>query len=135
MADRSLIAWSLETVAERHGDPASFVYERLFSQSPEMETLFVMDKQGLARGNMLANVFEVLLDLAGPRTYGVHMVRAELVNHEGLGVPSQVFTTFFVTVRDTIAALLGPDWTPPVADAWAEVMADLDQMVLSPATV
>jgi hemoglobin-like flavoprotein len=134
MADRSLIAWSLETAAERHGDPTPLVYERLFAQSPEMEALFIMDKQGSVRGNMLANVFEVLLDLAGPRAYGVHMVRAEIVNHENLGVPPQVFATFFGTVRDTIAAMLGDDWTPDVAAAWAEVMAELDGMARSPAT-
>jgi hypothetical protein len=76
----------------------------------------------------------VLLDMAGPRAYGGHMVRAEIVNHENLGVPPQVFATFFGTVRDTIAAMLGPDWTPEVAAAWAEVMAELDDMVRAPAT-
>lgn len=133
MADRSLIAWSLETAAERGGDPTPRVYDRLFAQSPEMEELFIMDKQGSVRGNMLANVFEVLLDLAGPRTYGHNMVRAEIVNHENLGVPPQVFATFFGTVRDTIADMLGEDWTPATAEAWAEVLAELDAMVRAPA--
>jgi len=132
MTDRSLIAWSLETVAERHGDPTARVYERLFAQNPEMEQLFILDDQSSVRGNMLANVFEVLLDMAGPRTYGGHMVKAEIVNHENLGVPPQVFATFFATVRDTISEMLGADWTPPVAAAWAEVLADLDAMVRGP---
>jgi hemoglobin-like flavoprotein len=135
MTDRTLIAWSLETVAERHGDPTPEVYEKLFAQSPEMEPLFIMDTQGSARGNMLANVFEVLLDLAGPRTYGANMVRAEIVNHEGLGVPPAVFAAFFATVRDTIRELLGADWTPQVDEAWGEVLGELDGMARVPARV
>lgn len=134
MADRSLIAWSLETVAERHGDPTLQVYEKLFAQNPEMEALFILDQENSARGNMLANVFEVLLDLAGPRTYGGNMVLAEIVNHENLGVPPKVFVSFFVTVRDTLAELLGGDWTPEVADAWSEVLAELDAIVRTPVT-
>lgn len=129
MADRSLIEWSLDRVGEVHGDPTPEVYARLFAEAPELEALFIMDRQGLARGNMLANVFEVLLDLAGPRGYGRNMVRAEIVNHEGLGVPPAVFTTFFGVVKATLAQLLGAEWTPAVDAAWTEVLAELEGMV------
>lgn len=129
MADRRLIEWSLEAAAERHGDPTPAVYTKLFAQNPEMEELFVMDQQGSARGNMLANVFEVLLDLAGPRTYGANMVRAEIVNHEGLGVPPPVFFSFFEVVRDTLREMLGADWTAEVDAAWGEVLGELEVAV------
>lgn len=129
MADRSLIEWSLDRVAEIHGDPTPEVYARLFAEAPELEPLFIMDKQGLARGNMLANVFEVMLDLAGPRAYGGNMVRAEIVNHEGLGVAPGVFTTFFGVVKATLADLLGAEWTPAVEAAWTEVIAELEGMI------
>ena len=114
MADRSLIAWSLETVAERHGDPTPQVYEKLFAQNPEMEALFILDQENSARGNMLANVFEVLLDLAGPRTYGGNMVLAEIVNHENLGVPPKVFVSsrsLTDTGREPV-----PELGSPIAD-------------------
>jgi hemoglobin-like flavoprotein len=129
VADRSLIAWSLERVAEVHGDPTPDVYARLFAEHPELEPLFVMDREGTVRGNMLANVFAVVLDLAGPHAYGDHMVRAEMVNHEGLGVPPAVFATFFGVVKDTLAALLGADWTPAIDAAWREVLTELDGIV------
>jgi len=116
-------------VAERHGDPAKAVYARLFAQQPEMEALFVGDKDGLSRGNMLANVFEVILDLAGPRSYGLNMVRAEITNHDQLGVPGAVFMSFFPVVVETLKELSGDDWTPEVAGAWAGVLDDLASLV------
>jgi len=126
---QDLISESLERVAERHGDPAKAVYARLFSQQPEMEALFVGDKDGLSRGNMLANVFEVILDLAGPRSYGLNMVRAEITNHDQLGVPGAVFMSFFPVVVETLKELSGDDWTPEVAEAWAGVLDDLASLV------
>ena len=126
---QDLISESLERVAERHGDPAKAVYARLFAQQPEMEALFVGDKDGLSRGNMLANVFEVILDLAGPRSYGLNMVRAEITNHDQLGVPVLVFMSFFPVVVETLKELSGEDWTPEVAGAWAGVLDDLASLV------
>ena len=126
---QDLISESLERVAERHGDPAKAVYARLFSQQPEMEALFVGDKDGLSRGNMLANVFEVILDLAGPRSYGLNMVRAEITNHDQLGVPGAVFMSFFPVVVETLKELSGDDWTPEVAASWAGVLDDLASLV------
>jgi hemoglobin-like flavoprotein len=125
----ALISDSLERVAERHGDPAEAVYARLFAQQPEMEALFVGDKDGLSRGNMLANVFEVMLDLAGPRTYGHNMVRAEITNHDQLGVPGAVFLSFFPVVVETLKELSGEDWTPEVDRAWTTVLDELAGLV------
>lgn len=133
--ERNLIAWSLEEVAERHGDPTGAVYERLFAKSPEMAELFIGDKTGAARGEMLAVVFQTLLDFSGEGAFGANMIRAEIVNHENLGVPPQVFTTFFATVMETLRELLGHDWTPPVAAAWADLLAGLEAAIHSEAAV
>lgn len=130
MSDETgLIAWSLAQVAERHGDPTSAVYERLFAQSPEMAELFVGDRTGAARGEMLAVVFETLLDFAGPGSYAANMVRAEVVNHENLGVPPAVFVTFFSTVMAAVRDLLGPDWTPAVQAEWDGMLAQLRDVI------
>jgi hemoglobin-like flavoprotein len=125
-----LIAWSLAEVAERHGDPTQAVYARLFAQSPEMAELFVNDKTGAARGEMLSVVFETLLDFAGPASYGANMVRAEIVNHENLGVPPAVFATFFGTVMETVRELLGDAWRPEVQAAWDRMLADLNALIM-----
>src|SRR3990167_6288401 len=129
----NLIAWSLEEVAERHGDPTEAVYDRLFAKSPEMAELFIGDKTGAARGEMLAVVFQTLLDFSSEGAFGANMVRAEIINHEGLGVPPRVFTTFFATVMETVRELLGDDWTPPVAAAWDDLLVGLETAIHSEA--
>ena len=119
------ISRSLELVAER-GDPAAAVYGRLFAENPEMEALFIRDKNGSVRGNMLAEAVNALLDFGGANHYGANLMRAEIVNHEHLGVPPAVFQKFFVTMRDVFADMLGAEWSPEIDAAWREVLARID---------
>lgn len=127
--DAALITRSLEDVAERIGDPAGPVYARLFAQAPEMELLFVRDTQGLIRGQMLAVVFDTLLDFVGKGAYARGLILSELVNHNNLGVPAAEFASFFHTVRDVCREALGPDWTAETDTAWAELLAGLDAAI------
>lgn len=130
MTDRmNLIAWSLEAAAERHGDPTDAVYARLFRQNPELEPLFIGDRTGAARGEMLSVVFETLLDFVERGAYAGNMIRAEIVNHENLGVPPKVFAAFFTVVMETLRDILGEAWTPDVVGAWAELLAGLDAAI------
>lgn len=127
--DTSLIARSLELVA-RHGDPVPLVYARLFAAHPELEKLFIRDTTGGVRGNMLTEVLTAMLDFAEGDTYGSNFMRAEIVNHENLGVPREVFATFYATIRDTFAELLGAAWTNEIDAAWAELLARIDRTLI-----
>ncbi len=131
MVDLSLVTWSLERVAERHGDPTEVVYDALFKAAPGAEDLFLLDRNGAARGNMLANVFDVIFDLVGPRAYGAHMIRAEVMNHVGLGVDPTLFASFFPILRDAIRGLLQEEWTTQVDLAWSELLAQISAATLS----
>jgi hemoglobin-like flavoprotein len=125
MSPPNLIEESLVLLAERHGDPTQAVYRRLFAQHPELEALFVLDRTGQARGNMLTHVFETLIDIAGPRAYGFNMAQAERINHEGLGVSAGVFLSFFAVVMETVRDLLGDAWTPEMETAWEEAIGEI----------
>ena len=125
MTDADIINRTLELIAERFGDPTPMVFERLFSQNPEMEALFVRDSAGLVRGQMLSMVLDSLLDHIGDGAYGAALVRIERVNHVGLGVEPEVFDTFFDVVVDTFRGLLGVDWTPEMDEAWPRQLAGL----------
>jgi hemoglobin-like flavoprotein len=120
-----LITRSLELVAER-GDPTPAVYARLFAHHPQMEPLFVGDTTGSVRGNMLSEALTALIDFADRDTYGSNMMRAEIVNHENLGVPPEVFAAFYRALRDTFAELLGTAWTNDIDAAWNELLARID---------
>lgn len=123
--DTSLITRSLELVAER-GDPAANVYARVFAAHPEMEKLFVRDTTGSIRGNMLAEAVTAMLDFIERDSYGSNLMRAEIVNHENLGVPREVFAGFYTTLRDTFAELLGAAWTNDIDAAWKELLVRID---------
>lgn len=119
---------SLERLAER-GDPTAAVYARLFARQPQMQALFWRDADGAVKGEMLSRVFEAILDFIGERRYAHIMIGAEIVTHEGYDVPREVFATFFGVVAETVAAELGPDWTPRMANAWRELLDGLDTYV------
>lgn len=120
-----LITASFELVAERCADPTGLVYQRLFARQPEMEALFVRDTDSSVRGQMLYQVIETMLDYVGRRHFAIGMIRAEVVNHENLGVPPEVFASFFATVMETFRGILGPDWTPAMEVAWTELLGAL----------
>jgi hemoglobin-like flavoprotein len=119
------LARCFELVAER-GDPVPLVYARLFAAHPEMEVLFARDTNGNVRGNMLAEAITALADFTGDNNYGGNLFRAEIVNHEHIGVPPPNFLAFFSVMRDTFAEMLGRDWTPEFETAWDEVISAID---------
>ncbi|MBX3479379.1 MAG: globin [Caulobacter sp.] len=113
---------SLQIFADRAGDPADLIYARLFAVRPDLEPLFVGDRTGAARGEMLSVVFETLMDMASGGEARRHMIAAEVVNHDQLGVPAEVFADFFDLVAAAVRETLGPDWTPAMAEAWGEML-------------
>jgi hemoglobin-like flavoprotein len=123
--DADLIEHTLERAAELGGDLTARVYARLFARHPEMEALFVRDTNGAVRGEMLARVFEMMLDFIDRRAYAAQMIQCEVVTHDGYGVPPEVFGIFFTVVADTLRETLGADWTAETDRAWR---AALDQM-------
>jgi hemoglobin-like flavoprotein len=130
--DRALIEESLALAGERCADPAPRVYARLFARQPEMETLFWRDRTGAIKGEMLAKVFEAILDFVGERKYAAQLIQCEVVTHEQYDVPPAVFRTFFGVMAETLREILGPDWTDKTDAAWQRLLADLDYYVTHP---
>ncbi|MBP6013607.1 MAG: globin [Alphaproteobacteria bacterium] len=123
--DATTIERSLELVAE-HGDPAPAVYRRLFAAYPDMEALFVRDTDGSIRGNMLSEAIAALLDFIGGNRYGANLMRIEVVNHENLGVPREIFPAFFTAMRDSFAEILGAAWSNDIDQAWREMLGEIE---------
>jgi hemoglobin-like flavoprotein len=130
--DASLIERTLEIAAEREADLTPRVYARLFAAHPEMEALFVRDTNGAVRGEMLARVFEMILDFIDRRAYAAQMIQCEVVTHEGYGVPPEVFGVFFVTVADTLREILDADWTPTIDASWRAMLREMDWFATHP---
>ncbi len=86
---------SLDLVSERCGDLTAPVYARLFDLHPEMRPLFSRDTTGTIKGEMLARVFEIIVDFVGENRYAARMIQCEVVTHAGYDVPPEVFRIFF----------------------------------------
>jgi hemoglobin-like flavoprotein len=115
---------SLTLVASRIGDPAGLVYAALFARHPAMEAEFWRDRSGAIRGEMLARMFETVLDLAGPRAYADAVIGTEAVTHDAYGIPRTVFLDFFEVVAGVVRDVCAADFTPAMAAAWAAVASD-----------
>lgn len=123
------ILQSLELVVERIGDPTRQVYERLFVAQPEMEKLFVMDKDFSARGHMLSESLTAIIDFVGDRNYADNLMRSEIMNHDGMGVPPRIFATFFAVIRDTFRDTLGDDWSAEMEKAWSVLLKEISETI------
>lgn len=132
MFDARLIERTLELAADREADLTPHVYARLFATHPDMEALFVRDTNGAVRGEMLARVFEMILDFIDRRAYAAQMIQCEVVTHEGYGVPPEVFGVFFVTVADTLRETLGGDWTPAIDASWRAMLDEMHWFATHP---
>ena len=126
------IVASLELVSERCPDLTPLVYERLFAEYPQMKALFWRDTTGAIKGEMLAKVFEIILDFVGENLYASNMIQCEVITHAGYDVPPDIFAVFFGTVARTLREQLGQDWTPEMDAAWNELLRDLDYFVTHP---
>lgn len=124
---------SLEIAAARAGDLTTAIYERLFAYFPETKPLFVMDRDGAVRGNMLSHAFTTILDFIGERRYAHNFIASEIVTHIGYEVPPDAFASFFTVMRDEIRAACGAEWSPNMEDAWAGLLTELQHYVARPA--
>lgn len=120
---------SLEQAALACEDPTSLVYRRLFQSNPELKELFVLDRRDEAKGHMLFEVIEAIIDFVGPKYTSEGLIVTELINHQQIGVPIEVFETFFTTVRDTFREMLGNKWTLDFESAWVQLLFELSQVV------
>jgi hemoglobin-like flavoprotein len=123
--DAEAISASLEIASERGGDLTRAVYARLFARHPDMEALFVRDTTGAVKGEMLARVFDMVLDFVDRGAYGAHMVQCEVVTHDAYGVPPDVFPIFFDVVAEVVEEAAGEEWTQAMSGAWAELLGEL----------
>lgn len=127
-----LIVQSIERAAERCDDLTPLVYARLFRLRPETEPMFRKQAKDLAKGEMLAQTLQAILDIVGERRYGAHMIQCEVLSHNHYGVPVETFGVFFGVVADTIREVIGADWTAETDAAWKQLLVELERHAIDP---
>tara|TARA_B100000780_G_scaffold151163_1_gene105616 strand:- start:91 stop:501 length:411 start_codon:yes stop_codon:yes gene_type:complete len=132
MGREEIIVDSLERAAAA-GDPTQAIYRALFLRRPEVEELFVLDRDGSVRGSMLERAIDVILDLAEGGTVSLGVLQGECLQHEGYGVPPELFVEFFEVIRDTLRTRVGEAWTGEMEAAWTVLIAAVaDRLLVEP---
>ena len=124
---------SFELAASRCADLTPLVYQRLFEQHPETQTMFRSQGSELVMGSMLALTIEAILDFAGERQGHFRLIACEVASHDGYGTPRDLFIAFFAVIRDTLRDLLGDEWSPEIAQAWDQLLVEIDAFATIPA--
>lgn len=124
MVEAAVILETLEQVAERRGDPTPDVYVRLFGRHPELEKLFLMDRDGGVRASMMQQALECILDYVGDRLVAPQIIASSRIHHDGYSVPADRFDSFFVAIRETFRDILGADWTPAMEREWTKLLGE-----------
>ena len=120
------ITQSFELAATRCADLTPLVYQRLFTEHPESRAMFRSQGSELVMGSMLALTIEAILDFAGPRNGHFRLIACEVVSHDGYGTPRELFIAFFATIRDTLHDLLGDEWSAEMAQAWDQLLVEIE---------
>ncbi len=124
-----LILETLEQVSERCADPAQLVYRHLFSATPNLEALFLMDTDGGVRGSMLQTCLTCILGLIDGSPTPRFIISAARMDHPAYGVREDEFDLMFVAIRDTVRDLLGAGWTPAADAAWTSLLEEIAAIV------
>jgi hemoglobin-like flavoprotein len=120
------IEHSFELAASRCPDLTPLVYQRLFNEHPETRAMFRSQGSELVMGSMLALTVEAILDFAGARNGHFRLIACEVVSHDGYGTPRELFIAFFAVIRDTLRDLLGDEWSAEMAQAWDQLLVEIE---------
>ncbi len=105
------------------------VYARLDATHPEYSDLFVLDRQYGVRGAMLQSAFECIVDYAeGGRQYRLTL-EATRANHDAYGLSNEAFLEFFTVIETGLKQLVGPHWSPAVAQDWGDMLAEFGTII------
>ena len=119
------IAISLEYLVRELGDPQTRIYERLYRQHPEVQALFVLDADGGVRGSMLQTTLETILDYSAKGRLDHVSLGAWRSHHLAYEVDAELFTRFFMIIRDCAKEALGGDWSTEMESSWQDLLVQV----------
>ncbi|WP_256807214.1 globin [Bradyrhizobium sp. Bra64] len=117
---------SFEIAATCCADLTPLVYQRLSKEHPETQAMFRSQGSELVKGSMLALTIEAILDFAGERRGHFRLIACEIASHDAYGTPRELFLAFFAVIRDTLRDLLRDEWSPEIAQAWDQLLVEID---------
>ena len=123
----SAIVMSLEKLADLVGDPQEEIYRRLYSQYPDLQSLFVLDTDESVRGSMLQTTLEFVLAFGNTGNVDAGGLTSWRSHHLEYGVEADVFIEFFKLTRDYVEECLGSHWTESMSKEWREFLEKVER--------
>jgi hemoglobin-like flavoprotein len=138
--DQKYLQASLNLVAPVAGELVASFYDQLFSEYPQLRSMFppVMDLQ---RERLLKAIIALVTHYDDPDTL-LPVLQAMGTNHNRYGVRIDHYAAVGLTLLDTLSRFAGDAWTREVAGAWeraytfaAGAMMQAGAIASRPATV
>ena len=116
---------SIERLVELAGDPQKEIYSLMYSRYPDLECLFVLDKDNSVRGAMLQTALEFVLAYSEKGVINKGDLASWRSHHLEYGVEEDIFGVFFELIRDCVRNKLGSEWTEQMASRWQEFLQEV----------
>jgi hemoglobin-like flavoprotein len=134
MLQVALLQSSFEQVARNKEDFAAVFYQRLFSQFPQTQYLFVHTDMKRQQNALMAALAMVISSLKNAELEKLTSALKELgQRHASFGVRPEHYQMVAVALLETFALFLGSAWTPQLKDAWTEAYETVVGLMLPPA--
>lgn len=121
MEHLSALEASLEAVAANCEDVVPPVYASLFETFPEYEALFALDTDMGVRGHMLNEAITMAEGLLRNDPIASYFISAMRMDHEGYGVPDEIFERFYGVMSEVFRKIAGDAWSDEMTAAWIAV--------------
>ena len=116
---------SIVRLVELAGDPQKEIYSLMYSRYPDLECLFVLDKDNSVLGAMLQTAFEFVLAYSEKGVINKGDLASWRSHHLEYGVEEDIFGVFFELIRDCVRHNLGSEWTEHMASRWQEFLQEV----------
>lgn len=127
--DIALVRASWAGLQPRADATATALYQRLFTEYPQVRPLFIgeMDEQAAKLKRMIDRTVAALDDLE-PLDRVIRMMGAR---HSGYGVAEEDYPLLREALLITLAEQLGEEFSPQIRAAWIAVYDELAEMMIA----
>ncbi len=123
---RASILSCLEGVGEV--DPTEAIFALLFTEQPDLQAVFGLDRSGGVRRAMLQNCFEIIVDYASSGNLYANQLLGIYYNHATYETTRTQFLSFFAVIGEWLAQKDTALWQA-ARTPWMEMEAEFARLI------
>jgi hemoglobin-like flavoprotein len=126
----SLLRKNFELVTKREPRLAGRFYEILFERYPQLRPMFGRNSAA-TQERMIARALADAIDRFEDVAWMSSTLALLGARHASYGVTEEMYAWLVESLIATFAEVAGPDWTPDLADAWAQALGAISSMMIT----